>query len=81
MDIDTEQNYNKMLDTLGTEGWGIIRERLIDMFNQQNNLLSISEEKTFWQQRGALGMLHLIIEFEEVLKNELAQAEEAENDD
>jgi len=81
MDIDTKQNYNKMLDTLGTEGWGIIRERLIEMFNQQNNLLSISEEKTFWQQRGALGMLHLIIEFEEVLKNELAQAEEAENDD
>ena len=68
MDIDTEQNYNKMLDTLGTEGWGIIRERLIDMFNQQNNLLSISEEKTFWQQRGALGMLHLIIEFEEEQK-------------
>jgi hypothetical protein len=76
MDAEIKQSYDKMLDTLSTEGWQIIRERLIDMFNQQNNLLSISEEKTFWQQRGSLGMLHLMIEFETVLKNEIEQAEE-----
>tara|TARA_R110000851_G_scaffold6021_6_gene24518 strand:+ start:1530 stop:1769 length:240 start_codon:yes stop_codon:yes gene_type:complete len=76
MDTELKQSYDKMLDTLSTEGWQIIRERLVDMFNQQNNLLAISEEKTFWQQRGSLGMLHLMIEFEEVLKGELAQAEE-----
>ena len=46
------------------------------MFNQQNNILNIQDEKTFWQQRGALGMLHLMIEFESVLKNELEQAED-----
>jgi|TARA_R100000479_G_scaffold39076_1_gene17472 hypothetical protein len=76
MDAEIKQSYDKMLDTLSTEGWQIIRERLIDMFNQQNNLLSISEEKTFWQQRGSLGMLHLMIEFETVLKNEIEQEEE-----
>ena len=46
------------------------------MFAQQNNLLNIQDEKTFWQQRGALGMLHLMIEFENVLKNEVEQAEQ-----
>ena len=73
---EIRQSYDKMFNTLSTEGWQIIRERLIEMFNQQNNLLSIPDEKTFWQQRGAIGMLHLMIEFETVLKNELDQAED-----
>tara|TARA_R100000005_G_scaffold96612_1_gene85131 strand:+ start:688 stop:927 length:240 start_codon:yes stop_codon:yes gene_type:complete len=76
MDKDTQQSYDKMFDTLATEGWGIIRQRLLEMFAQQNNLLNIQDEKTFWQQRGALGMLHLMIEFENVLKNEVEQAEQ-----
>lgn len=76
MDSEIKQSYDKMFDTLSTEGWQIIRDRLIEMFNQQNNLLSIPDEKTFWQQRGAIGMLHLMIEFEAVLKNELEQAED-----
>jgi hypothetical protein len=76
MDKEVQESYDKMFDTLSSEGWGIIRQRLIDMFNQQNNLLNIQDEKTFWQQRGALGMIHLMIEFENVLKNELEQAEQ-----
>ena len=76
MDSEIRQSYDKMFNTLSTEGWQIIRERLIEMFNQQNNLLSIPDEKTFWQHRGAIGMLHLMIEFETVLKNELDQAED-----
>ena len=62
MDSEIRQSYDKMFNTLSTEGWQIIRERLIEMFNQQNNLLSIPDEKTFWQQRGAIGMLHLMID-------------------
>jgi|TARA_R100001086_G_C11639724_1_gene204197 hypothetical protein len=76
MDKEVQESYDKMFDTLSTEGWGIIRQRLLEMFAQQNNLLNIQDEKTFWQQRGALGMLHLMIEFENVLKNEQEQAEE-----
>ena len=76
MDKDTQQSYDKMFDTLSTEGWGIIKQRLLEMYAQQNNLLNIQDEKTFWQQRGALGMLHLMIEFENVLKNEVEQAEQ-----
>lgn len=76
MDKEVQESYDKMFDTLSSEGWEIIRQRLIDMFNQQNNLLNIQDEKTFWQQRGALGMIHLMIEFENVLKNELEQAEQ-----
>ena len=76
MDKEVQESYDKMFDTLSTEGWGIIRQRLLEMFAQQNNLLNIQDEKTFWQQRGALGMLHLMIEFESVLKNELEQAED-----
>ena len=76
MDKEVEQNYDKMFDTLSSEGWQVIRERLLEMFAQQNNLLNIQDEKTFWQQRGAIGMLHLMIEFETVLRNEVQQAEE-----
>jgi hypothetical protein len=76
MDKEVQQNYDKMFDTLSSEGWQIIRERLLEMFAQQNNLLNIQDEKTFWQQRGAIGMLHLMIEFETVLRNEVQQAEE-----
>ena len=76
MDKEVQESYDKMFDTLSTEGWGIIRQRLLEMFAQQNNLLNIQDEKTFWQQRGALGMLHLMIEFENVLKNEVEQAEQ-----
>lgn len=76
MDKEVQESYDKMFDTLSTEGWGIIKQRLLEMFAQQNNLLNIQDEKTFWQQRGALGMLHLMIEFENVLKNELEQAEQ-----
>ena len=65
-----------MFDTLSSEGWQVIRERLLEMFAQQNNLVNIQDEKTFWQQRGAIGMLHLMIEFETVLRNEVQQAEE-----
>ena len=76
MDKEVQESYDKMFDTLSTEGWGIIKQRLLEMFAQQNNLLNIQDEKTFWQQRGALGMIHLMIEFETVLKNELEQAEQ-----
>ena len=76
MEADIKKNYDEMFDTLSSEGWQLIRQRLIDMFNQQNNIQNIQDEKTFWQQRGALGMLHLMIEFESVLKNELEQAED-----
>jgi hypothetical protein len=76
MDKEVQQNYDKMFDTLSSEGWQVIRERLLEMFAQQNNLLNIQDEKTFWQQRGAIGMLHLMIEFETVLRNEVQQAEE-----
>ena len=76
MDKEVQESYDKMFDTLSTEGWGIIKQRLLEMFAQQNNLLNIQDEKTFWQQRGALGMLHLMIEFENVLRNELEQAEQ-----
>ena len=76
MDKEVQESYDKMFDTLSTEGWGIIKQRLLEMFAQQNNLLNIQDEKTFWQQRGALGMIHLMIEFENVLKNELEQAEQ-----
>jgi hypothetical protein len=76
MDKEVQESYDKMFDTLSTEGWGIIKQRLLEMFAQQNNLLNIQDEKTFWQQRGSLGMLHLMIEFENVLRNELEQAEQ-----
>ena len=76
MDKEVQESYDKMFDTLSTEGWGITKQRLLEMYAQQNNLLNIQDEKTFWQQRGALGMIHLMIEFETVLKNELEQAEQ-----
>ena len=76
MDKEVQESYDKMFDTLSTEGWGIIKQRLLEMYAQQNNLLNIQDEKTFWQQRGALGMIHLMIEFENVLRNELEQAEQ-----
>ena len=76
MDKEVQESYDKMFNTLSTEGWGIIKQRLLEMYAQQNNLLNIQDEKTFWQQRGALGMIHLMIEFETVLKNELEQAEQ-----
>ena len=76
IDVDTHKIYDEMFGTLNTEGWKHIRQRLVEMFNQQNNVLAIGDEKTFWQQRGSLGMLHLIIEFEDVLKKELEQGEE-----
>ena len=65
-----------MFETLATEGWELIRERLIEMYNQQNNVMSIADEKGFWQQRGALGMLHLMIELESVFEGELEQTKE-----
>jgi hypothetical protein len=50
------------------------------MYEQQNNIMSIADEKSFWQQRGSLGMLHLIIELESVLEGELERAKEDDND-
>jgi hypothetical protein len=68
-----------MFETLATEGWGLVRERLVEMYNQQNNVMAIADEKGFWQQRGALGMLHLIIELESVFERELEQTKEDDN--
>jgi len=74
------QKYEKMIETLHSEGWDLIRNRLIEMFNNQNNVLAIGDEKAFWQMRGSLGMLHLMIEFENVLKAELEGADEVQSD-
>jgi hypothetical protein len=76
MKEEEKQIYDKMFETLATEGWELIRERLIEMYNQQNNVMSIADEKGFWQQRGALGMLHLMIELESVFEGELEQTKE-----
>jgi hypothetical protein len=75
MKEEEKQIYDKMFETLSTEGWELIRERLVEMYNQQNNILSIGDEKGFWQQRGALGMLHLMIDLEAVFERELEQSE------
>ena len=80
MKEEDKQIYDKMFETLATEGWGLIRERLVEMYEQQNNIMSIADEKSFWQQRGSLGMLHLIIELESVLEGELERAKEDDND-
>jgi hypothetical protein len=79
--MDTEEilKYEKMFETLHSEGWDLIRNRLVEMFNAQNNILAIGDEKSFWQARGSLGMLHLIIEFEDALRAETAQEEEIED--
>jgi len=74
------QKYEKMIETLHSEGWDLIRNRLIEMFNNQNNVLAIGDEKAFWQMRGSLGMLHLMIEFENVLQAELEGANEVQSD-
>jgi|TARA_Y100000296_G_C5173856_1_gene258858 hypothetical protein len=79
MKEEDRQRYNKMFETLSTEGWNLIRERLVEMYEQQNNIMSIADEKGFWQQRGALGVLNLIIELEAVFEAEVEQAEAAEN--
>ena len=79
MTQEERQVYDKMFETFATEGWGFIRERLQEMYSQQNNVLAIGDEKGFWQQRGSLGMLHLMIELEAVLEGELAQSEENED--
>ena len=81
MDIETRKPYDKIFETLNTEGWGLIQTRLVDMFNQQNNVLNIPDEKLFWQQRGSLGMLHLMIDLEQVIKTEVDQIEQQEEDD
>ena len=81
MDIETRKTYDKIFETLNTEGWGLIQTRLVDMFNQQNNVLNIPDEKLFWQQRGSLGMLHLMIDLEQDIKTEVDQIEQQEEDD
>ena len=53
MDIAEQHKYDTMFSTLSTEGWGIIKDRLLEMYTQQNNVLSIPDEKIFWQQRGS----------------------------
>ena len=81
MDIETRKTYDKIFETFNTEGWGLIQTRLVDMFKQQNNVLNIPDEKLFWQQRGSLGMLHLMIDLEQVIKTEVDQIEQQEEDD
>tara|TARA_Y100000401_G_C8305205_1_gene216492 strand:+ start:769 stop:1029 length:261 start_codon:yes stop_codon:yes gene_type:complete len=81
MDITERQNYEKMFVTFDTEGWRLLRERFIEMFNTSNNLFVISDEKAFWQTRGSLGMLQFFIELEDIVKNELEQAEKDETED
>jgi hypothetical protein len=73
MDIAEQYKYDTMFSTLSTEGWGILKDRLLEMYTQQNNVLSIPDEKIFWQQRGSLSMLHFMIEIEQVLQNEVIQ--------
>ena len=45
MDNSEIQKYEKMIETLHSEGWDLIRNRLIEMFNNQNNVLAIGDEK------------------------------------
>ena len=80
MDNSEIQKYEKMIETLHSEGWDLIRNRLIEMFNNQNNVLAIGDEKAFWQMRRSLGMLHLMIEFENVLQAEVEGADEVQSD-
>ena len=47
MKEEERQTYDKMFETLATEGWGLIRERLVEMYDQQNNVMAIADEKGF----------------------------------
>ncbi len=81
LDTDERRSYDKMFETFNTEGWSIIRQRFVDMFNQGNNIFAIPDEKTFWQQRGSLGMLQVFVELEDVVKSELENLENQVEED
>ena len=81
MTIEERQNYDKMFETFSTDGWKLVQKRFLEMFQEANNLFTITDEKMFWQQRGSVGMLQFFIELEAVVTNERTQAESDEIED
>lgn len=65
----------KRLDLFTVESWGLLVEELTDMANSMESIKNIDDEKTLFANKGAVGILNMIINLEETTKLALGQLE------
>lgn len=72
----TDQEFLELrLDMITTEAWGLLVEELTDMAQSMESIQNIDDEKTLFINKGAVGVLNMICNFEEITKLALDQLE------
>mgnify|MGYP003389267953 CR=1 FL=1 len=65
----------KRLDLFTTESWGLLIEELTNMADSMESIQNIDDEKTLFVNKGAVGILNMIINLEETTRLALGQLE------
>ena len=56
------------LDLFTTDAWVILRQELSDMSASMESIMNINDEKTLFVNKGAVGVLNMVINLEETTK-------------
>jgi len=73
--LTDKEFLEKRLDLFTVESWGLLVEELTDMANSMESIKNIDDEKTLFANKGAVGILNMIINLEETTKLALGQLE------
>jgi hypothetical protein len=72
----TDQEFlEKRLDMMSTDGWSLLMEELTDMASSLESIKNIDDEKTLFINKGAVGILNMVVNMRESTKFALEQLE------
>jgi hypothetical protein len=71
--MDDKEFLEKRLDLFEGDAWSLFIEELTDMAMSLDSIKNIDDEKTLFMNKGAVGILDMIINIEETTKFTLEQ--------
>lgn len=66
--LTDKEILEKRLDLFTTDAWSILTQELTDMAESMESIRNIDDEKTLFINKGAVGVLNMIINLEETTK-------------
>lgn len=77
MDKELEQYYEAYFDMFNTKGWKQFMEDMEGNQESLNMVLTIRDANDFYQRKGKLEVLNLILNFKSYIENSYKEAQDA----
>ena len=74
--LTDKEVLEQRLDIFSLDAWAVLQDELMNMATSMESILNINDEKTLFVNKGAVGVLNMIVNLEETTKLALDNLEE-----